>query len=61
MEEAATIANSVIECINENLHKANLILETTPGFLPKAKKIQTKWKQTVEEKAEVIIKVNKLN
>lgn len=36
MEDATTIVNSVIECINENLHKTNLVAETTPGFLPKA-------------------------
>ena len=35
-EEAATMENNVIDCVNENLHRANLILETTPGFLPKA-------------------------
>ena len=35
-EEAATAANNFIDCINENLHKANLISETTPGYLPKA-------------------------
>lgn len=44
MEEAATATNSVIECINENLHKDNLISDTTPGFLPKAQQLQTKWK-----------------
>lgn len=54
MEEATTSANNVMECINENMHKENLISETTPGFLPKAQQLQTKWKQTVEEKAESI-------
>jgi len=39
MEEAVTVANNVIKCINENLHKENLILEATPGFLPKAQKL----------------------
>jgi len=54
MEEATTTTNSVIECINENLHKANLVAETTPGFLPKAQQCQTVWKQTTEERAEAI-------
>lgn len=34
-EEAATAVNNVIDYVNENLHRANLILETTPRFLPK--------------------------
>ena len=61
MEEAAIAVNNIIECINENLHKANFIVETTPGFLPNAQQLQTKWKQTTEEKAEVIKQVNRLN
>lgn len=36
MEDVAAAVKSVIECINENLHKANLGRETTLGFLPKA-------------------------
>lgn len=61
MEEVAAAVNSVIECINENIHRANLIVETTPGFFPKAQQLQTEWKQTAEERAEVIKQVNKLN
>ena len=34
-EEAATTTNNIIDCINENLHRENLISETTPGYLPK--------------------------
>ena len=34
-EEAATTTSNVIDCVNENLHRANLIAETAPGFLPK--------------------------
>ena len=60
MEEAATVARNFIDCINKNLHKANLILETTLGFLPKAQQLQTRWKQTVEEKAESIKQISKL-
>lgn len=36
MEDVVLVANNVIECINENLHKANLVAESTPGFLQKA-------------------------
>ncbi len=45
MEEAATAASNVIDCINKNMHKANLISDTTPRFLPKAQQVQTRWKQ----------------
>ena len=40
-EEAATTASNIIDCISENLHKANLISETTPRYLPKAEQLQT--------------------
>ena len=40
-EEAATTANNVIDCVNENLHRENLISEIAPGFLPKAQQLQT--------------------
>ena len=33
-EIAATQANILIDCVNENLHRANLIEETTLGYLP---------------------------
>jgi len=33
-EEATTTTNNFIDCVNENLNKANLISETTPGYLP---------------------------
>ena len=35
-EEVVTATNNVIDYVNENLHRANLISETAPGFLPKA-------------------------
>lgn len=44
MEDAATTTNNIIECVNENLHNANLVAETTPGFLPKAQQLQVVWK-----------------
>ena len=61
MEEAAEVANNVINCINKNLHTTNLISETTPGFLLEAQQLQTRWKQIVEEKTESIKQINKLN
>ena len=60
-EEAATTTNNVIDCINENLHKENLISETTPGYLPKAQQLQTDWRQKAQEKAESIKRLTKLN
>ena len=33
-ETAATQASVLIDCVNENLHRANLITETTPRYLP---------------------------
>lgn len=33
-EEAATAKNNIIDCINENFDRENLIAETTPGYLP---------------------------
>ena len=40
-EEAAIAANNVIDCVNENLHRENLISETTLGVLPKAQHLKT--------------------
>lgn len=60
-EEVATAANSVIDCINENLHKAILISKTTPGYLPKVQQLQTGWRQKAQEKAESIQRLTKLN
>lgn len=34
-EEAGIAARNVIDCVNENMHRANLILENTLRFLPK--------------------------
>ena len=35
-EEVATAASNITDCVNENLHKVNLILDTIPGYLPQA-------------------------
>ena len=60
-KDATTTINSVIEYVNENLHNANLVAETTPRFLPKVKQLQAVWKWASEERAEVIRQVNRLN
>ena len=41
VEEAATAASNINDCVNENLHKVNLISETIPGYLPQAQQLQT--------------------
>ena len=43
-EEATTAASNIIDCVNENLHKENLISETIPGYLPQAQQLQIEWK-----------------
>jgi len=42
------------------MHRANLISETTLGFLPKTQQLQTSWRLKAEEKAESIKKLTKL-
>ena len=39
-EKAATAANTLTDCVNDNLHKANLISETVPGYLPQENQLQ---------------------
>lgn len=53
-EDVAGVANSVIKNINENLHSANLVLESIPSFLPNVKQLELHWKQATEEKSEAI-------
>ena len=38
-EEASTTANTLTNCVNDNLHKANLISETVPGYLPRVNQL----------------------
>ena len=60
-EEAATVVNNVIDYVNENLHRVNLISETALGFLPKPQQLQTSWRQKAEENAESIKKFTKVS
>lgn len=61
MEDVAATANNVIECVNENLHNANLVAESTRGFLPKSQQLHAVWKHVAEERAKTIRQVNILN
>jgi len=60
-EVATTTANSIIDCVNENFHKENLITKTTPGHLPNVHQLQIDWRQKAQEKAEEILGLTKLN
>ena len=60
-QELAIATNDIIDCVNENLHRANLISETAPRFIRKAQQLQTHWRQKAEEKAGSIKKLTKLN
>ena len=60
-EEAATTASNAIDCINKNLHKANLISGTILGYLLKAQQLQTDWRQKGQEEVESIKRLTKLN
>lgn len=44
-ETAATQASILIDCVNENLHRANLIIETTPGYLPSKLQLEIECRQ----------------
>jgi len=44
-EMAATTASILIDSVNENLHRANLIAETTSGYLPNKQRLEEEWKQ----------------
>lgn len=57
----AATTNTVIENINENLHSANLVAKSIPGFLPNVKHLKQPWRQAIGEKQEAIRKMTKLN
>ena len=60
-EEAATATGNIIDCVNENFHKLNLISEIILGHLPQAQQLQTEWRQKVDEKAKSIQGLTRLN
>ena len=60
-EGVATVESRLIDCVNENLHRENLITETTPRYLPNAQQLEADWKQRAQEKAKVIQRLSKLN
>ena len=61
VETAATQASILIDCVNENLHRANLITETTPGYLPRKLQLETEWRQKVQAKGKAIQALARLN
>ena len=60
-EVAATQASILIDCVNENLHRANLISETTPGYLPNKLQLETEWRQKAQAKGKAIQALARLN
>ena len=60
-ESAATQASILIDCVNENLHRANLISESTPGYLPSALQLEAEWKQKAQANGKTIQTLAKLN
>jgi len=60
-ETTATAASSLIDCVNENLHRENLTIETTLGYLPNKLQLEAEYKQRVQEKAKTIQGLNRLN
>ena len=60
-EEATTAANILTDCVNDNLHKANLISETILGYLPQAHQLKKEWRQNAEEKEKSIQGIKRLN
>lgn len=60
-ESAATQATILIDCVNENLHRANLVSESTPGYLPIASQLEDEWKQKAQANGETIRALSRLN
>ena len=49
-EDVAVATNNIIESVNENLDSANLVAETTPGFISNAKQLELQLKYAAEER-----------
>ena len=60
-ETATTQASTLIDCVNENLHRENLIAETTPGYLPNKLQLKTEWRQKEQAKGKAIQALARLN
>ena len=60
-ETTATQASILIDCVNENSHRANLIAETTPGYLPNKLQLETEWRQKVQVKGKATQALARLN
>ena len=57
----AAAENCVIENINENIHSANLVEYSVPGFLPNVKQLEKQWRQATSEREEEIRQMTRLN
>lgn len=60
-ETTATQVSILIDCVNENLHRANLISETTLGYLPSKLQLDTEWKQKAQANGKTIQAMARLN
>lgn len=60
-ETAAMQASILIDCVNENLHRANLIAKTTPRYRPNKQQLEVEWRQQAQEKGKAIQALNRLN
>ena len=60
-ETAATQASILIDCVNENLHRANLISETTPGYLLSTLQLEAEWRQRTQANGKTIQALARLN
>ena len=60
-ESAATQASILTDCVNGNLHRANLISESTQGYLPSALQLEAEWKQKAQANGKAIQALARLN
>ena len=58
---AATTASILVDSVNKNLYRANLIAETTPGYLPNKQQLEAEWRQKAQVKGKEIQALNRLN
>lgn len=60
-EMEATMASILIDSVNENSHRENLIAETTLGYLLNKQRLESEWRQKAEEKQKELQALNRLN
>ena len=52
-----SLMNNTTQLINDSLYATNLILDCTPGKLPKVKEADSRWKEEIINKSQHIIKL----